>query len=424
MKTWKKRIFLAAILSLLITLGIYLAWVGTSREEQAAVSERPPLPVTVMELTPRDFVLTSLYNGKLEAVSDVTVVCRVRGTVIDDRIREGQRVSKGQVLYKLDDDSYRFAMLQAEAGVELARENLRKVENISRPEEIRRLEALAGEAHASLEKARADARRYDELYREGAVSLSQKESVDLALSAAEAGAEVADENLKQARSGARDEDIAQARSSVAQAVAGYELSKDVWEDATILSPIRGIVSSKEVFEGDTLEVGMSVCNIVDLSAFKINLGVPASEIGDVNVGEIVSVSTVIDEEIYEAVIEDVGVKADDGTGTFPVILRLDNPEVGDTPVSLRAGMDVKVHLIREKVPDALVIPTSAFLREIGIKAVYVIDDGIAVRKVVATGPGDEMEAVVSAGLKAGELLVIVGHHRLWTGDRVETALAR
>ena len=422
MKKWTKWTLTSVILTLLIALGLYLAWTGTQREEQEVAPEDPPVPVTVRELAPRDFTLTALYNGKLEASSDVKVITMVRGIVVEDRIREGQQVSKGQVLYKLDDDSYRFSMLQAEAAVQLARENLRKVRNISRPEEIRRLEALSGEAVANLDKARGDARRYNELYREGAVSLSQKESVDLSLAAAEARAQVADENLKQARAGAREEDIAQAEASLAQSEASFRLAKDVWEDATIRSPISGIVSSKEAFEGDTLEVGMPVCEVVDLSSFRIDLGVTGSDIVGLVPGNTASVTLVGGRKTYQAAIEDVGIKADERTGTFPVILRMDNPDSKAGDPVLRAGMDVTVSILRKRVPDVLVIPTSSLLRETSAAAVYVVENSAAAKRAIHLGTTSELEAVVSAGLHPGDFLVIVGQHQLKPGDIVEMVL--
>jgi HlyD family secretion protein len=423
MRVWTKRFLAVVIFSLFIAVGAYLAWVGLKREEPETVLEEPPVPVTIMELQRREFTLTSLYYGRLEAVSDVTVVARVRGTVVDDRIMEGQHVSRGQVLYRLDDDSYRFAMLQAEAAVELARENFRKVQNISRPEEISRLEALASEANAGLEKAQSDADRYGDLFREGAVSLSQKESMDLALVAAEARADVADENLSQARSGAREEDIASARAALAQAQAAYDLARDTWEDTTIRSPISGIVSSKEAFMGDTIEIRTAVCNVVDLSSFKINLGVPGSEVGDIHPGDKVSVNVGTHRETYSAVIQDVGVKADDRTGNFPVVLRLASAHPDNKSGPLRAGMDVKVTIVLERIPDTLVIPTSSLLRETDATAVFIVKDGVASKRAVHLGVSNEIEATVSAGLKTGDLLVVVGQHLLKTGDKVETALA-
>jgi len=424
MRVWTKWVLVVIILSLLIGLGSYLAWKGIQRDKPVAASETPAVPVTVFELKPRDFVRISRYNSELKAVSDVRVIARVRGTIIDDRTREGQQVTKGQILYRLDDDSYRYAMLQAEAAVDLARENLLKVQNISRPEEISRLKALLSEAQAGLGKARSDATRYDELYSEGAVSLSQKESADLALAAAEARADVAEENLNQALSGSRAEDIATARAAYAQAQAARDLAKDTWEDTTIRSPITGIVSSKDAFEGDTIEAGMPVCNVVDLSSFRIHLGVPGSEITNLVRGEKASVTITSHNETYEAAIENVGVKADDRTGNFPVILRLENPDPGKKVRPLRAGLAVKVSIVRDRVSNALVIPTSALLRETNATAVFIVENNIALKRVVHLGASDEIEAVVYAGLDPGDLLVLVGQHQLKTGDEVEPALAK
>lgn len=424
MKVWTKWVLVVIILSLLIGLGSYLAWKGIQRDRPVVALEPPAVPVTVYELQPRDFVRISRYNSELKAVSDARVIARVRGTITDDRTSEGQHVTKGQILYQLDDDSYRYAMLQAEAAVDLARENLLKVQNISRPEDISRFKALVSEAQAGLGKARSDATRYDELYREGAVSLSQKETADLALAAAEARADVAEENLNQALSGSRAEDIATARAAYAQSQAARDLAKDTWEDTTIRSPITGIVSSKDAFEGDTLEAGMPVCNVVDLSSFRIHLGVPGSEITNLARGEKASVSITSYDVTYKAVIEDIGVKADDRTGNFPVILRLDNTSSGKRARLLRAGMDVKVSIVRDRVPNTLIIPTSALLRETNASVVFTVEKDIASKRVIHLGKGNEVEAVVSAGLNPGELLVVVGQHQLKTGDKVEPALAR
>jgi RND family efflux transporter MFP subunit len=308
--------------------------------------------------------------------------------------------------------------------VDLARENLRKVQNISRPEEISRLEALKSEAHAALAKATSDAQRYNDLYEEGAVSLSQKESADLALAAAEARAGVADENLSQARTGSRQEDIATAGAALAQAEAARDLARDTWEDATIRSPITGIVSSKDAFAGDTLEAGMPVCNVVDLSSFRIYLGIPGSEISGLVSGETASVTITSYNETREAVIEDIGVKADDRTGNFPVILRLDNTGTGRKDRPLRAGMDVKVSIVRSRIPDTLVIPTSALLRETSATVVFIVENNAASKRIVHLGTGSETEAAVSSGLNPGDRLVVVGQHQLKTGDKVEPALAK
>lgn len=424
MKAWKKRFLVAVIVMVLLGVGTILFVIGMQRGKNVALPEKAPLPVTARALKAQDFLIEIEYTGKLEAASEVTAVSKVRGTIEEVHFEEGTRVKKGEIICRLEDDAYYFARQQAEAVLELARENYRKIKNISRPEEIRRLEALMTETQSALKKAENDAQRFRELYREGAVSLREKEAADANLDAHKARASVAEENLKQAMAGAREEDIAAAGAEVSRAQAAYDLAQDTWEDTVIRAPISGVVSRKFASIGDTLEMGMPVCEIVDISSFKIDLGVSGIDVHHLKRGDTASVELLAGGMEYTAVIKDVGVKADEDTGTFPVILKMENPGERSAGLSLRAGMDVRVRFVRDRIEGALVIPTAALIRETGARAVFVIEDNVAVRRVIVLGPGDERHATVKAGLKEGELVVVVGQHRLRTGDKVEMAVER
>ncbi len=378
----RKNTVAAAILILLLILGAVLARTGIKRSRRIEVAQKPPIPVTAFILKPVEYIEEMEYTGKLEAASEIVVVAKAGGTIVKDLINEGDRVEKGQALFMLDDDSYRFAMQQAKAALDLARESQQ-------------------EAKSALKKAQVDANRFTELYREGAVSLSQKESADLALTTASTRASDA---------------------SVRQAEAAYNLTKDAWEETVVRSPISGIVASKSVFAGDTVSEGTPIAEIVDLSSFRIHLGISGADVMYINRGDSVYVQTIPGEDKHEAQVEDVGVKANERTGTFPVILRMANPEQKKSSVLLRAGMDVKVRFVKVKLSNALVIPTSALLQETGSSAVFVADGEVAVRKVVVPGPSNGVSTVISGGLREGEFVIIVGQHRVRTGDKLEMAV--
>ncbi len=378
----RKNALAAVILILLLVLGAVLARTGIKRSKQAEVAQKPIVPVTAFILKHVEYIEEIEYTGKLEAASEIIVIAKASGTIVKDLIDEGDRVEKGQALCRIEDDSYRFGMEQAKAALDLARERQQ-------------------EAKSALKKAQADADRFAELYREGAVSLSQKESADLALATASTRASDA---------------------SVRQAQAAYNLAKDAWENTVVRAPISGIVASKSGFAGDTVSVGTPVCEIVDLSSFKIHLGISGADVMHINKGDSASVKTSPRVGKFEALVEDVGVKANERTGTFPVILRMSNPGQEKPSAQLRAGMDVKVRFVKVKLSNALVIPTSALLQEMGSSAVFVADGEVAVRKVVVTGPSNEMSTVIPGGLREGELVIIVGQHRLRTGDKLEMAV--
>ena len=408
-----------AALAILLGTGLFFLRQG-SRPVVGEAQPEEPLPVTAVPLASRLFVLEGEYSARLSAVRDVTVMAKAGGTVEEDLIREGDHVAEGQSLYRLDDDTYRFAVQQSEAALDLARENLRKVQNASRPELLRRLEALLEESDAALKKAESDALRFAGLLEEGAVPLSQKEGADLALAAARSRAKVARENLEEARTGARDEDRAAAAAAVKQAEATFLMAQDTLENATVTSPLKGIVASKEVFAGDTVQPGRPMAAIVDISSFKINLGVPPADVSRFRRGDIVTVLPLSSGGPLSASVADVGVKADDKTGSFPVILRLPNPP-GREP-ALRAGMDIVVRIVRERVEDALVVPVPALLRDREGASIFVVRGNRAERRWVEVGVSSESEAVLTAGAEEGELIAVVGQQRLRDGDLVEPTI--
>lgn len=392
---------------------------GTRPATDAGIEERRVIPVTAVTLAGRDFTLRGEYTARLKAVSDVTVTARVPGTIEEDLVAEGDEVEEDQPLYRLDDNASRFAMEQAEAALDLARENLRKAENFSRPQLIRRLESVVAQRESALKKADSDALRFAELYREGAVPLSQKENADLALASARSALEIARENLSEGLAGARAEDRAAAEAAVRQAEAAWRLARDTWEKSVVRSPLKGTVALKKAFYGDTVQPGHPLVEVVDLTSFRVEFGASAADVGFFRAGDSVTVLAPLDRKPATAVVKNAGVKADGGTGSFPIILEMVNPEERGADRSFRAGMDVSVVFTKIALSEVLVVPTSSLLREVEKTWVFIVDGRVARRRAVTVGPESGGESVVTAGLAEGEVLVIVGQQRLRDGDEVE-----
>lgn len=407
-----------ALLLLLLLAGVgYLA--KKSREAPVAGPEiEEKVPVTAVRISAGSFVDRGEYAGRLAALQDVTVVAEAGGKVVEDAIDEGDQVAAGQVLYRLEDDALRFSVRRAEAALDLARQNFLKAQDASRPELISRLEALAEESAAALTKAENDAARFNKLYEEGAVSLGQKENIDLALAAARSRTRVAAENLSEARTGARHEDQAAAEAAVRQAEAALLLARDALGKTVIESPFKGVVASKTVFAGDTVRPGLPLAEVVDISDFKITIGVSTADVGHFRRGDRVQVEIRPSGDSREGVVRDVGIKADERSGSFPVIIELPN----DGTTALRAGMDLVVRFIREEARDVIVVPRSALIEERTGFLVFVADGNRARQRQVSIGPLSESEAVITTGLEAGELLVVVGQQRLREGDLLELSI--
>jgi RND family efflux transporter MFP subunit len=253
------------------------------------------------------------------------------------------------------------------------------------------------------------------------VALSQKENADLTLASARSALEIARENLSEATAGARAEDRAAAEAAVRQAEAAWRLARDTWEKTVVRSPLKGTVALKKAFAGDTVQPGYPLVEIVDLTAFRVEFGASAADVGFFRAGDGVTVLAPPDGRPATAVVKNAGVKADGKTGSFPIILEMVNPDKRVADRSFRAGMDVSVVFTKVALSEVLVVPSSSLLREVEKTWVFVIDGSVARRREVTVGPETGGESVITAGLEEGEVLVIVGQQRLRDGDEVELA---
>jgi RND family efflux transporter MFP subunit len=116
---------------------------------------------------------------------------------------------------------------------------------------------------------------------------------------------------------------------------------------------------------------------------------------------------------HRGTLHRIGAEANPANRTFPLEVRLDN-ETGD----LRGGMRATVLVQKSSLPSALIVPRDAILQNLDGREVFLVRDGLAVRRDVRTGPGRLGWVVVHEGLAAGDELVVRGQRSLVHGERV------
>lgn len=221
----RQMVALIAAATLLVG-GTAVYVIGRSSLSTANSPSEPVVPV------PR--TVTAL--GRLEPGGEVVTLSAptsTEGNRVDQLlVEEGDRVRKGQVIANLDSrDRLQAALEQAEEQVRVAQANLARVQAGARrgeiesqqatiarieAEKIGDLEAQAATVErlsAELDNARIEAQRYEDLYREGAISESQRDSKRLTLDTAREKLEEAEANLSRARS-SRQAQIGEARATL------------------------------------------------------------------------------------------------------------------------------------------------------------------------------------------------------------------
>lgn len=165
---------------------------------------------------------------------------------------EGDRVTEGQVIGVLDTRTLDLQADQAAAQVEAARQNLLRLQNGARPEEIAQVEAQLTSAEATAARAEQDLTRAQRLQSSSSGAISGQ-SVDHAQSEADAAnAKVAEVRaaLELAEAGARKEDIAAAEAELAAAQANLALLRHQIDLGTLRAPIASVVRSRLLEPGD------------------------------------------------------------------------------------------------------------------------------------------------------------------------------
>lgn len=199
------------------------------------------------------------------------------------------------------------------------------------------------------------------------------------------------------------------------AEAGYIIAKRRLNDASIKSPISGIITSKSIETGQMVNPGMTVANVVDISRLKVKFSLSEKNAFLIKKGEIVSVTS----DIYPGVefmgkVESISDKADK-VHNYAIEVTLDNSK--EHP--LRAGMFGKVMFNNINEDSVILIPREAILLSVKDPQVFVISNGIAKLRDVVVGDDSGLKIRVLSGLSEGESVVVSGVNNLRDGYHVD-----
>ena len=329
-------------------------------------SAPPPEPVRAVKLvkvTVSGLDAAHEYAGDVRARVESRLGFRVAGKLIKRQAEVGQRVSVGQVLAQIDPQDYKLAADAARAGVAAAQTNR--------------------------DLAAADFKRFSTLKDQNFISGAELERRETALKAAQAQLEQAQVQLKSQGN-----------------QAGY---------ATLVADIAGIITAVEAEPGQVVTAGSPVVRIAQDGARDVVFSVPEDRVRQLVVGTEVTIKRWSDNSQSTGRVREVAASADPVTRTFPVKVSVDAkeaPALGSTvyvlPPAATGGL------------QAIKLPTSALFLVGQASHVWVLDtSSMTVKSTpvqVATADGNE--AVISAGLSAGQMVVSAGVHVLSPNQKV------
>lgn len=253
------------------------------------------------EEAPTDLVRVS---GHVEA-TEVRLAPEAGGRVLTLSAKEGDRIEPGQTVLTLDTRDITLAIDRAKAERAAAEAQLRVVQAPARPEDVRQAESQIATARADhsaaeseLTAAEQDLERFESLLKTN--SGSQKQRDDAAtrrnvardrVSASQSRVRSAEEALVRIRAGARREEVDAARARVDVVSAQIASLEKTLGDATLVSPIGGIVTEKLVEVGEIIAPRAPALVVVDLDRAWADVFVPEPIVPTLRIGQPATVFT-------------------------------------------------------------------------------------------------------------------------------------
>lgn len=368
--------------------------------------------VESLTVAPRDLVRSVVATGRVEAPHRVELGAQIVATVAAVPVAEGQSVRAGQTLIELEAAELQATAREADLAVTQAQARLRQLQEVQRP--------VTGQAQrqaqATLDTARAQLQRQEDLFRRGYIGQA-------VLDEARKAAELADAQLGAARrqhdttlAGGSDEAIATA--ALAQARAGAEAARARLAHARVTAPVDGVLISRDVERGDVVQPGKTLMVLSPNGEAQLIVQFDEKNLGLLAVGQKALASAdAFPDQRFGAEIVYISPGVDVQRGSVEVKLRVPQP-----PAYLRQNMTVSVDVEVARRRQVLALPLEMVHDADGTAPwVLVSDDGHARRRPVTLGLRGAGLVEVTQGLKAGDA-VLAGTVR--EGAAVKASAAR
>jgi len=228
--------------------------------------------------------------GHVEA-TEVRISPLVGGKLVSFKLMEGDRITAGQEIARIDPTDIELALAQARAERSGAAAQLALRRAGARKEEIAEAEAQVEAARAAVDAAEKELGRLQDLLGQGVVPAQMRDDALGRRDVAAGQLEAMNQRLAALRAGFRREEIEASRSALAAADARIAQLEKNARDTVVVSRVSGVVTEKVSQEGETVSPGETLAVVADLANAWLNVYVGEPDLGKLRLGQTVTVVT-------------------------------------------------------------------------------------------------------------------------------------
>ncbi len=368
---------------ILIGLGI-LVLLGAVAYANIAFKRTEGSEVNTETIQKRKLEAIVSASGKIQPQRLVNISADTMGRVTDLAVNEGDRVTKGQFLLQIDPRNLRTAVQRTEASLAAARSQMQQL-------------TLALEtARVSLKQAEENLKRQQDLWKGG---LTTRETLERA----ENDLKIRQADLRQQEQQVKTQQLRMEQESATAESARFDLSK-----VRIEAPITGIVTRRNIEEGETVVIGTMnnagtvLLTVADMSVIQAEVEVDETDIPSVGIGQPAKVTIdAMPDKTFMGKVTEIGNSPIQATGqpastqgtNFKVVVTLDT-EIPD----VRPGFTATAEITTAVRENAIAVPIQATT----VREMIVDDKGQVVRDTEADKRPRRPGAVQAAELKPGQ----------------------
>lgn len=405
-----------AALALVAALSLWAASCGGSRaqvnkkEAEAAQAAPQAVEVTSAPAIQRDLPRFVEATGSLAADAQTDVAPIVGGRVVSVGVDLGTYVRKGQVIAQLDSGDARLRLEQSQAALAQANAAVAQAEariglrSGQKFDPTRVAEVLA--ARAAYDLAEKNLRRYEQLLESGDISRAaydqQRAQRDQLREQYQAALTQANQSYAAVQT---------ARAAAAAAQVQVEQAQKGIRDVTIYSPISGYVVERAADLGEFVSTSNRVATIARTNPLRVRIDVPEQSIASVRPGQSVSVSvSTYPDRSFAGRVARVSPNVSQQSRTLTVEAEVENGEN-----LLKPGQFATIRVLMPQTDPAILVPARAVRTDGTTARVYVIQDGFARERLVATGRQDGDLIEIKGNVAAGETVATSNVEQLADG---------
>jgi HlyD family secretion protein len=389
-------------------------WLRSRRS--AAPTNSPTVQVETAAVERGMFRVSVSGPGSLTAAQTLEVKPQTAGTILSVP-QVGNRVTKGQLLVRLDPTDAQRSLENAQLQLQKAQANLAGLKSnqantqASQEQSLSNAQASYANAQSEYSRAKSDLEANQRIYSAGGISAAALQTSKDASARANANLETARIALDTAKASlnlkasSNTQDLKNAQIAVQQAELDLKTAQQNLGRTKVYAPFSGVVSAVSGQVGAAATTGQAVFTLVDDSKLELPVQIDETEIGKVTVGMRTDVTLdALDGQTFEGQVSRISPTAtiQQNIPVFYATVTLDNAEG-----KLKPGMSAEAEIIAQEIPRALLVPKRA-VQQLRRRA-YVdvqLPDGSKDTVRVTAGPDDGVSQVIEEGLEEGQTVVL------------------